>query len=60
MFKALGVLVALYAAYAAVTGRVYARSGAWGRTISRQDSPEYFWTVVVIYFGLSLALMTIF
>ena len=60
MFRVLGVLVALYAVYAAVSGRVYARSGIWGRTVSRQDSPQYFWAVVVIYFGLSIVLLLAF
>lgn len=60
MFKALGVLVGAYALYAAVKGEVYAKSGPWGRTVSREDSPEYFWVVVAIYAGLGLALMTVF
>ena len=59
MFKALGVLVGAYAVYAAVKGEVYAKSGPWGRTVSREDSPEYFWVVVTIYAGLGLALVTI-
>jgi hypothetical protein len=60
MFRALGVLVCLYAIYAAMSGRVYAKSGAWGRTVSRRDSPEYFWVVVVIYAGVGIALITVF
>ena len=60
MFKAIGVLVALYAAYAAVKGQVYARSGVWGRTISRAQSPEYFWMVILAYFGLAIVLLTVF
>ncbi len=60
MFKILGVVVALYAVYATISGKVYARSGIWGRTVSRQESPEYFWAVVVIYAGLSVALMLVF
>jgi hypothetical protein len=60
MFKALGVLVGAYALYAAVKGEVYAKSGPWGRTVSREDSPEYFWVVVAIYAGFGLALMTVF
>ena len=60
MFKALGVLVVAYALYAAVKGEVYAKSGPWGRTVSREDSPEYFWVVVAIYAGLGVALLTIF
>ena len=60
MFKALGVLVGAYALYAAVKGEVYAKSGPWGRTVSREDSPEYFWVVIAIYAGLGVALVTIF
>lgn len=60
MFKVLGVLVALYTAYAAISGVVYAKSGPGGRTVSRQDSPEYFWVVIAIYAGLSIALLVVF
>lgn len=60
MFKLLGALLALYAACAAVSGQVFAKSGPSGRTVSRQDSPEYFWIVIAIYAGLSVALLTIF
>lgn len=60
MFKLLGVLVCLYSVYAAVTGRVIARSGPWARVVSRQESPEYFWLVIVIYAGLSIALFFFF
>lgn len=60
MFKILGILVGLYTLYAAITGEVYEKSGAGGRTVSKADSPEYFWVVVVIYAGLSVALITVF
>lgn len=60
MFKSLGVLVALYALYAAYTGEVYAKSGPGGRTVTRQNSPEYFWVVVVIYACLGVALIFVF
>ena len=60
MFKALGILVGAYALYAAVKGEVYAKSGPWGRTVSRERSPEYFWTVIAVYAGLGLALTTVF
>ena len=60
MFKVLGVLVALYTAYAATRGEIYAKSGPGGRTVSRQDSPEYFWVVIVIYASLSVALLVVF
>jgi hypothetical protein len=60
VFKALGALVALYTIHAAIKGEVYAKSGAWGRTVSRADSPEYFWVVVAIYAALSMALIFLF
>jgi hypothetical protein len=60
MFKLLGVLLALYTVHSAVKGAVYAKSGIWGRTIYRDESSGYFWSVIVIYAALSLALLTIF
>jgi hypothetical protein len=60
VFKALGTLVALYVAYAALKGEVYAKSGPWGRVVSRADSPEYFWIVIAIYAALATALVTVF
>jgi hypothetical protein len=60
MFKLLGILAGLYTLSAAFKGEVYAKTGAWGRTISKDQSPEYFWIVIAIYAGLSLALVTIF
>jgi len=50
----------LYTLYATVTGGVYIKSGAWGRTASRAESPEYFWVVIAIYASLALALATVF
>ncbi len=60
MFKGLGLLVLLYCAYAAARGEVFAKSGASGRTVSRAESPEYFWVVVTIYAALGVALLTVF
>lgn len=60
MFKALGILIAAYTAYAAFTGQVFAKSGPWGRQVSRQAQPGYFWSVIAIYAALALALITIF
>jgi hypothetical protein len=60
LFKFLGVLLAIYTAYAAYRGEVYARSRWWGKTIERDAQPTYFWVVIVIYFGLSVALLTVF
>lgn len=60
MFKVLGVLVAIYTAHAAFRGAVFARSGAWGRSITRSESPRYSWVVISVYAALSVALVTIF
>lgn len=60
LFKALGVMLAFYTLYAAVTGQVYAKSGASGRTISKTEAPTYFWVIIAIYGALSVALLTIF
>ena len=59
-FKGLGIAVLVYTLYAANRGRVYARSGAWGRVIEREKERTYFWVVVTIYAGLSLALFFLF
>ncbi len=60
MFDALGVMVTLYALYAALRGEVYAKSGPGGRTVSRDGEPGYFWTVIAIYLGLGAALIFVF
>ncbi|HSO06385.1 MAG TPA: hypothetical protein VLW45_04050 [Pelomicrobium sp.] len=60
LWQALGVVVGLYTLYAAVQGKVFAKHGPWGRTIERAESPGYFWTVIAIYAGLSVALFTVF
>ena len=62
MFKLLGILVAAYTLWAAFDGKVYAKSGGlWGaRMITKENEPHYFWVVIAIYGGLSIALMTVF
>lgn len=60
VFKLLGVLVLAYALYAAVAGEVLAKDGWRGRCVRRADSAGYFWTVVIIYAGLGVALLTVF
>ena len=60
MFKALGIAVFAYVLYAASQGRVYAKSGPWGRVIEREHERTYFWVVIAIYTGLSLALFFVF
>ena len=60
MFKALGIILAFYTVYSAFAGEVYAKSGASGLKVSREESPAYFWVVIIIYGALSIALVTIF
>lgn len=60
MFKVLGIAIALYTAYAAATGAVFAKSGPRGRIVTRVATPRYFWTVIAIYAGLGVALLTVF
>jgi hypothetical protein len=60
IFKVLGIAVGFYATYAAIVGKVYVKSGPGGRWVLRSESPEYFWIAIVIYFWLSIALITVF
>jgi len=60
MFKGLGILLAIYTAYAISQGEVFAKSGAWGNTISKTESPKYFWAVIAVYVLLAIALVTVF
>jgi hypothetical protein len=60
MFKAIGVALVIYVSYAAITGSVLAKSGARGRLVLREETPGYFWAVILVYAGLSLALIFVF
>lgn len=60
IFKGLGVIVALYVAYALTVGKVYARRGPWGVTWARSKNPFWYWSTVVIYAILSAALAFVF
>jgi hypothetical protein len=60
MFKLLGLLLLVYVAYAVLRGEVYARAGLGGATIERAARPGYYWTVIVVYIGLAIALLTVF
>jgi hypothetical protein len=60
VFDMLGVLLAIYAVYAAWSGSVFARQGPWGRMFRRDEGQAYFWSIVAIYAGLSVALIFYF
>jgi hypothetical protein len=56
-FRLLGVLLGLYVAYGVANGEVYARSGVWGRTFRRDEDSWSYWSTIVVYCGLTLALL---
>ena len=60
LFKLLGVLVACYVVQALASGAVYARSGVWGRTFRRAEDALGYWSALVAYSLLSLALVFVF
>lgn len=60
MFIYLGILVGMYTTYAACTGSVYARRGAWGAMVLRDESPFNFWSIIICYALLSIAMIVIF
>lgn len=60
MFRALGLLVLVYVAYALSQGEVYAKHRWYGKRVFRHESPGYFAAVIAIYTLLALALMFVF
>lgn len=60
LFRIIGLLVALYALYAVVAGEVFAKSGIWGKTYTRRETPVNYWMTIVIYAGLAVACETVF
>jgi len=60
MFRIIGVMVAMYTLYAVVMGSVWAKAGIGAKEILREETPGSFWTVIVIYIGLSAALIFYF
>ncbi|HEX5459786.1 MAG TPA: hypothetical protein VFX20_07425 [Steroidobacteraceae bacterium] len=60
LFRILGVAVAFYVVLALLSGHVYARSGPWGRDFERSSDAWRYWSAVVCYALLSVALIFIF
>jgi len=60
VFKLLGALLILYLAHALSTGQVYARRGVWGAFSRRDDEPVRYWSTIVIYAVLAVALLFYF
>lgn len=59
-FDLLGVVVALYVVYSVYSGSVVARSGIGWRRHERDVQPRSYWSVIVVYTVLAIALITIF
>ncbi|MBX3700200.1 MAG: hypothetical protein KF903_04295 [Dokdonella sp.] len=60
LFDLLGAMLGLYVVLALVRGRVSAKAGWRLREIVRDEEPADFWTVIVLYGLLSLALIVWF
>jgi hypothetical protein len=60
LFILLGLLLAAYVVQALVTGTVYAKSGVWGARFSRSENALRYWSALVCYGLLSLALLFVF
>jgi hypothetical protein len=60
VFRVTGVLLACYVVKALVSGAVYAKSGPWGRTCRRDEDALGYWSAVVVYALVSLALVFVF
>lgn len=56
-FKGIGVLVFLYTFYCLFTGGVFTRDpgGSGGVTVYKEDEPGQYWTIIVLYFVVSIA-----
>lgn len=60
LFKLLGILLGCYVALSLQRGVVFAKSGPWGRTYRRDEHGLAYWSAIVCYALLSLALLFIF
>ena len=60
IFKLAGILLAVYILRCIASGSVYARSGIWGRTFRRDEERWTFWSAIVAYSLLALALLFVF
>lgn len=60
MFRILGVLVLCYVGHSFLTGEVYGRYHAWGRMFERDADPWHYWSALVAYSLLAIALLLFF
>jgi hypothetical protein len=60
LFRLLGVLLAAYLIQALHSGHAYARSGLFGRDLSRDAQPFGDWSAVLAYALLAAVLLLVF
>jgi hypothetical protein len=60
VFKIVGAVVALYVLYALYAGEVYAKRGWWGATSKRGEQSLRYWSSIVVYTILAVALFFVF
>lgn len=60
MFKILGVLLGCYVVYGFSAGQIYGRYRAWGRMFRREEEPWLYWSTMVAYSALTVALIFFF
>jgi hypothetical protein len=60
LFKVLGVAVTLYVVYGLVSGAVYAKYRAWGRTFQREEDAAGYWSAIAAYVVLAGLLLFFF
>lgn len=60
MFQGLAILLGLYIIFCLFEGKVDAKHGIKMVSVSREDSPGYYWIVMTIYTLLALAMFFIF
>lgn len=60
VFILLGLLLAAYVVQSLFTGTVYAKSGVRGARFRRSENAWHYWSAIVCYGLLSLALLFVF
>jgi hypothetical protein len=60
MFKLLGTLLSFYVVSGFVNGKIYGRYRAGGRMFYREVDPWLYWSTLVVYSLLAIALILFF
>ncbi|HEY5566048.1 MAG TPA: hypothetical protein VIM81_02220 [Gammaproteobacteria bacterium] len=60
LFKVLGLLVGCYVAYGLMSGAIYAKYRAWGRTFRREQDARGYWSAIGAYVVLTGMLLFVF